>query len=42
MKCEIFSYVNITRDNLVVHLSFDDSESFKNRFGQSYYKDDFN
>ena len=44
MNCSVFSYMNHTRDNLVVHLYFNDSngESFKNLFEQSYYTSDYN
>ena len=31
MNCEVFQYVNITRDNVVVHFLFNDSESFRNK-----------
>lgn len=37
----MYEFVNITRDNLRVHLKFDDSEAFKSQFNKSYYKDDF-
>jgi len=41
MECDVFEYVNITRDNLKVHLHFDETKPFKNEFNYSYYKDDF-
>jgi len=41
MDCELFDYINITRDNLVVHMPFDESKTFKNEFDKSYYKDDY-
>ena len=41
MDCELFDYVNITRDNLVVHMSFNESKTFKNEFNKSYYTEDY-
>ena len=41
MDCELFEYVNITRNNLVVHMFFNQSRTFKNEFNKSYYKDDY-
>ena len=41
MDCELFDYINITRDNLVVHMSFNGTETFKNEFNKSYYTEDY-
>lgn len=41
MDCELFDYINITRDNLVVHMSFNESKTFKNEFNKSYYTEDY-
>jgi hypothetical protein len=41
MDCELFEYVNITRNNLIVHMFFNESKTFKNEFNMSYYKDDY-